>query len=171
MVGLCINVLVVIGVVVFIFSVMLVLLDSLGCIVVQIVFGIGFFGVGVIMCDGMNVCGFNIVVMLWCLVGIGVFCGLGQFWNVMVVMLIILCVNILLCEVVQCIYVLLGVGDEEKCYVLCVICLCEYENVVCQLLLNIVQQQRFILQGLQLVVVDIVDYLEICVQLISYKQY
>ncbi|MCS5961641.1 hypothetical protein LNP74_31465 [Klebsiella pneumoniae subsp. pneumoniae] len=42
-----------------------------------------------------------------------------------------------------------GAGDEEKRYVLRVTCLREHENAVRQLLLNIAQQQRFTLQGLQ----------------------
>ncbi|MDW7570634.1 magnesium transport protein MgtC, partial [Klebsiella pneumoniae] len=62
-------------------------------------------------------------------------------------------------------------GDEEKRYVLRVTCLREHENAVRQLLLNIAQQQRFTLQGLQSAAADTADHLEICAQLISHKQH
>ena len=55
-----------------------------------------------------------------------------------------------------------GAGDEEKRYVLRVTCLREHENAVRQLLLNIAQQQRFTLQGLQSAAADTADHLEIC---------
>ena len=66
---------------------------------------------------------------------------------------------------------LAGAGDEEKRYVLRVTCLREHENAVRQLLLNIAQQQRFTLQGLQSAAADTADHLEICAQLISHKQH
>ncbi|MDE4771625.1 MgtC/SapB family protein, partial [Klebsiella pneumoniae] len=46
----------------------------------------GFLGAGVIMRDGMNVRGLNTAATLWCSAGIGVLCGLGQFWNATAVM-------------------------------------------------------------------------------------
>ncbi|MDO6858520.1 MgtC/SapB family protein [Klebsiella pneumoniae] len=103
--------------------------------------------------------------------GIGVLCGLGQFWNATAATLIILCANILLREAAQRIHALPGAGDEEKRYVLRVTCLREHENAVRQLLLNIAQQQRFTLQGLQSAAADTADHLEICAQLISHKQH
>ncbi len=101
----------------------------------------------------------------------GVLCGLGQFWNATAATLIILCANILLREAAQRIHALPGAGDEEKRYVLRVTCLREHENAVRQLLLNIAQQQRFTLQGLQSAAADTADHLEICAQLISHKQH
>ena len=94
----------------------------------------------------------------------------GQFWNATAATLIILCANILLREAAQRIH-LAGAGDEEKRYVLRVTCLREHENAVRQLLLNIAQQQRFTLQGLQSAAADTADHLEICAQLISHKQH
>ncbi|VCW51773.1 MgtC/SapB family protein [Klebsiella pneumoniae] len=66
----------------------------------------------VIMRDGMNVRGLNTAATLWCSAGIGVLCGLGQFWNATAATLIILCANILLREAAQRIH-LAGAGDEE----------------------------------------------------------
>ncbi|HHC3194279.1 TPA: MgtC family protein [Klebsiella pneumoniae] len=149
MAGLRTNALVATGAAVFILSAMSASPDSPGRIAAQIVSGIGFLGAGVIMRDGMNVRGLNTAATLWCSAGIGVLCGLGQFWNATAATLIILCANILLREAAQRIHALPGAGDEEKRYVLRVTCLREHENAVRQLLLNIAQQQRFTLQGLQ----------------------
>lgn len=118
-----------------------------------------------------DVRGLNTAATLWCSAGIGVLCGLGQFWNATAATLIILCANILLREAAQRIHALPGAGDEEKRYVLRVTCLREHENAVRQLLLNIAQQQRFTLQGLQSAAADTADHLEICAQLISHKQH
>lgn len=159
------------GAAVFILSAMSASPDSPGRIAAQIVSGIGFLGAGVIMRDGMNVRGLNTAATLWCSAGIGVLCGLGQFWNATAATLIILCANILLREAAQRIHALPGAGDEEKRYVLRVTCLREHENAVRQLLLNIAQQQRFTLQGLQSAAADTADHLEICAQLISHKQH
>lgn len=171
MAGLRTNALVATGAAVFILSAMSASPDSPGRIAAQIVSGIGFLGAGVIMRDGMNVRGLNTAVTLWCSAGIGVLCGLGQFWNATAATLIILCANILLREAAQRIHALPGAGDEEKRYVLRVTCLREHENAVRQLLLNIAQQQRFTLQGLQSAAADTADHLEICAQLISHKQH
>ncbi|HBU3447244.1 TPA: MgtC family protein, partial [Klebsiella pneumoniae] len=143
MAGLRTNALVATGAAVFILSAMSASPDSPGRIAAQIVSGIGFLGAGVIMRDGMNVRGLNTAATLWCSAGIGVLCGLGQFWNATAATLIILCANILLREAAQRIHALPGAGDEEKRYVLRVTCLREHENAVRQLLLNIAQQQRF----------------------------
>ena len=159
MAGLRTNALVATGAAVFILSAMSASPDSPGRIAAQIVSGIGFLGAGVIMRDGMNVRGLNTAATLWCSAGIGVLCGLGQFWNATAATLIILCANILLREAAQRIHALPGAGDEEKRYVLR------------QLLLNIAQQQRFTLQGLQSAAADTADHLEICAQLISHKQH
>ena len=169
MAGLRTNALVATGAAVFILSAMSASPDSPGRIAAQIVSGIGFLGAGVIMRDGMNVRGLNTAD-----VDGGVTdaeCGLGQFWNATAATLIILCANILLREAAQRIHALPGAGDEEKRYVLRVTCLREHENAVRQLLLNIAQQQRFTLQGLQSAAADTADHLEICAQLISHKQH
>ena len=78
-----------------------------GAYYAQIVSGIGFLGAGVIMRDGMNVRGLNTAATLWCSAGIGVLCGLGQFWNATAATLIILCANILLREAAQRIHICL----------------------------------------------------------------
>ena len=96
MAGLRTNALVATGAAVFILSAMSASPDSPGRIAAQIVSGIGFLGAGVIMRDGMNVRGLNTAATLWCSAGIGVLCGLGQFWNATAATLIILCANILL---------------------------------------------------------------------------
>ena len=165
MAGLRTNALVATGAAVFILSAMSASPDSPGRIAAQIVSGIGFLGAGVIMRDGMNVRGLNTAATLWCSAGIGVLCGLGQ------ATLIILCANILLREAAQRIHALPGAGDEEKRYILRVTCLREHEKAVRQLLLNIAQQQRFTLQGLQSAAADTADQLEICAELISHKQH
>ncbi len=60
------------------------------------------------MRDGMNVRGLNTAATLWCPAGIGVLCGLGQFWNATAATLIILCANILLREAAQRIHAFAG---------------------------------------------------------------
>ncbi|CDG86701.1 Protein MgtC (fragment) [Xenorhabdus bovienii str. feltiae Florida] len=62
-------------------------------IAAQIVFGIGFLGAGVIMRQGMNIRGLNTAATLWCSAGIGVLCGLGQYWSASIATGIILCAN------------------------------------------------------------------------------
>ena len=91
MAGLRTNALVATGAAVFILSSVSTSPDSPGRIAAQIVSGIGFLGAGVIMREGMNIRGLNTAATLWCSAGIGVLCGLGQFWNAAMASLIILC--------------------------------------------------------------------------------
>ncbi|MCX3880469.1 MgtC family protein, partial [Stenotrophomonas maltophilia] len=98
MAGLRTNALVATGAAVFILSAMSASPDSPGRIAAQIVSGIGFLGAGVIMRDGMNVRGLNTAATLWCSAGIGVLCGLGQFWDATAAKLLILCANNTLCR-------------------------------------------------------------------------
>ena len=171
MAGLRTNALVATGAAVFILSAMSASPDSPGRIAAQIVSGIGFLGAGVIMRDGMNVRGLrsrrHAVVFgrdRRTLRPGTVLERDGGYADYSVR-------NILLREAAQRIHALPGAGDEEKRYVLRVTCLREHENAVRQLLLNIAQQQRFTLQGLQSAAADTADHLEICAQLISHKQH
>ncbi|WP_408646943.1 MgtC family protein [Xenorhabdus lircayensis] len=101
MAGLRTNALVSTGAAVFIISSMAASVDSPGRIAAQIVSGVGFLGAGVIMRQGMNIRGLNTAATLWCSAGIGVLCGLGQYWAASIATVIILCANILLREAAQ----------------------------------------------------------------------
>ncbi|WP_369698711.1 hypothetical protein [Photobacterium damselae] len=59
-----------------------------------------------------------------------------------------LCANILLREAAQRINQIPGATEEEKCYVLNIVCQSEYENAIRQLLLNISKEMTLSLQGL-----------------------
>lgn len=148
MAGLRTNALVATGAAVFILSSISTSPDSPGRIAAQVVSGIGFLGAGVIMREGMNVRGLNTAATLWCSAAIGVLCGLGQFWQAAAATLIILCANILLREAAQRINQIPGATEEEKCYVLNIICHSEHENAIRQLLLNISKEMTLSLQGL-----------------------
>ncbi|SLM62709.1 MULTISPECIES: MgtC family protein [Dickeya] len=74
---------------------------SAGRIAAQVVSGIGFLGAGVIMRDGMNIRGLNTAATLWCSAAIGLLCGMSLYWEAVVAVIIILCANIVLRELVQ----------------------------------------------------------------------
>lgn len=101
MAGLRTNALVATGAAVFILSAATTSPDSPGRIAAQIVSGIGFLGAGVIMREGLNIRGLNTAATLWCSAGIGVLCGLGQYWTATAATMVILCANILLREAAQ----------------------------------------------------------------------
>ncbi|PHM29376.1 Mg transport ATPase protein C [Xenorhabdus budapestensis] len=101
MAGLRTNALVATGATVFILCSISTSPDSPGRIAAQIVSGIGFLGAGVIMREGMNIRGLNTAAILWCSAGIGVLCGLGQYWSASIATAIILSANILLREAAQ----------------------------------------------------------------------
>lgn len=101
--------LVVVGVVVFVdLGMCIVGFIEVVWVIFYVVFGVGFFGVGVIMKEGMNVCGFNIVVMLWCLVVIGCCIGVDMFVEGVLLIVLVIVGNILLClfvNVINCILI------------------------------------------------------------------
>ena len=167
MAGLRTNALVATGAAVFILSSMSASPDSPGRIAAQIVSGIGFLGAGVIMREGMNVRGLNTAATLWCSAGIGVLCGLGQFWNAAVATLIILCANILLREAAQRINQYPGAADEEKRYVLKVTCRNDNESAVRLLLLSVSKEFALSVQGLGSSSLDESGYKEIHAEVIS----
>lgn len=171
MAGLRTNALVATGAAVFILSSMTTSPDSPGRIAAQIVSGIGFLGAGVIMREGMNVRGLNTAATLWCSAGIGVLCGLGQFWNAAAATLIILCANILLREAAQRINQIPGAIEEERCYVLKVTCNDDHENAIRQLLLNMAKELTLSLQGLGSVSAKEKGHKEIYAELISGVDY
>lgn len=167
MAGLRTNALVATGAAVFILSSMSTSPDSPGRIAAQIVSGIGFLGAGVIMREGMNVRGLNTAATLWCSAGIGVLCGLGQFWNAAAATLIILCANILLREAAQRINQYPSVADEEKRYVLKVTCNHDNESAVRQLLFNVAKEFALSVQRLDTSSPDGSGHKEIHAEVIS----
>ncbi|MBF8461334.1 MgtC family protein [Klebsiella pasteurii] len=167
MAGLRTNALVATGAAVFILSSISTSPDSPGRIAAQVVSGIGFLGAGVIMREGMNVRGLNTAATLWCSAAIGVLCGLGQFWQAAVATLIILCANILLREAAQRINQIPGATEEEKCYVLNIICHSEHENAIRQLLLNISKEMTLSLQGLVSIAAKEQGHKEIRIELVG----
>lgn len=167
MAGLRTNALVATGAAIFILSSMSTSPDSPGRIAAQIVSGIGFLGAGVIMREGMNIRGLNTAATLWCSAGIGVLCGLDQFWNAAAATLIILCANILLREAAQRINQIPSATEEERRYVLKVTCNDENENSVRKLLLNMAKELTLSLQGLGSVPAEEKGHKEIRAELIS----
>lgn len=167
MAGLRTNALVATGAAVFILSSISTSPDSPGRIAAQVVSGIGFLGAGVIMREGMNVRGLNTAATLWCSAAIGVLCGLGQFWQAAAATLIILCANILLREAAQRINQIPGATEEEKCYVLNIICHSEHENAIRQLLLNISKEMTLSLQGLVSIAAKEQGHKEIRIELVG----
>lgn len=167
MAGLRTNALVATGAAVFILSSLSTSPDSPGRIAAQIVSGIGFLGAGVIMREGMNVRGLNTAATLWCSAAIGVLCGLGQFWNAAWATLIILCANILLREAAQRINRIPGAADEDKRYILNVICDDAHEYAIRQLLLNMAKELAIGMQRLDAVSADEKGRKEIRAELIS----
>lgn len=132
-----IYVMVVFGVVSFL--ILLLLFDnevSVICMVVQVVSGIGFFGVGVIMCDGFSVCGLSIVVSIWSIGVIGVLVGSGFILVVCMMIVLIVIVNLFLFVfgwVVDC--YILGEVEQECFYQISVFCEVCNEVLVCMQLL------------------------------------
>lgn len=171
MAGLRTNALVATGAAVFILSSMSTWPDSAGRIAAQIISGVGFLGAGVIMRDGMNVRGLNSAATLWCSAGIGVLCGLGQFWNAVVATLIILCANILLREAAQRIHQIPGSMEEEKRYLLKVTCNSDNENAVRNLLLSTIKELTLTVQGLVSVSAPEQGYKEIHTEIVSRMDY
>lgn len=167
MAGLRTNALVATGAAIFILSSMSTSPDSPGRIAAQIVSGIGFLGAGVIMREGMNIRGLNTAATLWCSAGIGVLCGLEQFWNATAATLIILCANILLREAAQRINQIPSTNEEERCYLLKVTCNDEYETCTRQLLITIAQEMMLSLQGLTSITVREEGIKEIHAELLS----
>lgn len=167
MAGLRTNALVATGAAVFILSSVSASPDSPGRIAAQIVSGIGFLGAGVIMREGMNVRGLNTAATLWCSAGIGVLCGLGNFLQAAAATLIILCANILLREAAQRINQFPGATEDEKHYVLKVICHDADESAIRRLLITLAAEMTLTVQGLESTSADENGHREIRAELIS----
>lgn len=123
------------------------------------------------MREGMNVRGLNTAATLWCSAAIGVLCGLGQFWQAAAATLIILCANILLYEAAQRINHIPGATEEEKCYVLNIICHSEHENAIRQQLLAISKEMRLSLLGLASITAQEQGHKEIGIELAGNADY
>ncbi|RAW98278.1 hypothetical protein CKY04_12230 [Photorhabdus sp. S8-52] len=138
MAGLRTNALVATGAAVFILSSITTSPDSAGRIAAQVVSGIGFLGAGVIMREGMNIHGLNTAATLWCSAGIGVLCGLGQYWLAGIATAIILCANILLREAALRINLQprQQAIDQVQCYKIHIVCDSDDEILVRTLVLQ-----------------------------------
>lgn len=171
MAGLRTNALVATGAAVFILSSVSTSPDSPGRIAAQIVSGIGFLGAGVIMREGMNIRGLNTAATLWCSAGIGVLCGLGQFWNAAMASLIILCANILLREAAQRINQLPAIHEGEKCYVLKITCSDEHEDAVRQSVLSMAKELTISVKGIYSTTTQAEGTTEIRAEVITREEY
>ncbi|MHA6671178.1 MgtC family protein [Enterobacter mori] len=171
MAGLRTNALVATGAAVFILSSVSTSPDSPGRIAAQIVSGIGFLGAGVIMREGMNIRGLNTAATLWCSAGIGVLCGLGQFWNAAMASLIILCANILLREAAQRINQLPAVHEGEKCYILKITCSDEHGAVVRQRVVNMAKELTLGLKAISSATTEITGTTEIRAEVMTREEY
>jgi len=171
MAGLRTNALVATGAAVFILSSLSTSPDSPGRIAAQIVSGIGFLGAGVIMREGMNIRGLNTAATLWCSAGIGVLCGLGQFWNAGMASVIILCANILLREAAQRINQLPAIHEGEKCYVLKITCDDEHEDAVRQSVVNMAKELTLSLKAIYCDTAQAEGKTEIRAEVMTRKEY
>ncbi|MDE9453633.1 MgtC family protein [Xenorhabdus bovienii] len=169
MAGLRTNALVATGAAVFILSSMSESVDSPGRIAAQIVSGIGFLGAGVIMRQGMNIRGLNTAATLWCSAGIGVLCGLGQYWSASIATGIILCANILLREAAQRINTqpYQQALDLEQCYKIHIVCDIHDEILVRTLILQAINGLSVRLQSLSSADAIQPDRLEVCAEILA----
>ncbi|CDH34106.1 MgtC family protein [Xenorhabdus bovienii] len=169
MAGLRTNALVATGAAVFILSSMSESVDSPGRIAAQIVSGIGFLGAGVIMRQGMNIRGLNTAATLWCSAGIGVLCGLGQYWSASIATGIILCANILLREAAQRINAqpYQQALDLEQCYKIHIVCDIHDEILVRTLILQAINGLSVRLQSLSSADAIQPDRLEVCAEILA----
>ncbi|MDC9621505.1 MgtC family protein [Xenorhabdus sp. XENO-7] len=169
MAGLRTNALVATGAAVFILSSMSASVDSSGRIAAQVVSGIGFLGAGVIMRQGMNIRGLNTAATLWCSAGIGVLCGLGQYWSASIATGIILCANILLREAAQRINAQPYQQDLdlEQRYKIHIVCDIHDEILVRTLILQEINGLGVRLQSLSSVDAIQPDRLEVCAEILA----
>ncbi|MDE1478427.1 MgtC family protein [Xenorhabdus bovienii] len=169
MAGLRTNALVATGAAVFILSSMSESVDSPGRIAAQIVSGIGFLGAGVIMRQGMNIRGLNTAATLWCSAGIGVLCGLGQYWSASIATGIILCANILLREAAQRINTqpYQQALDLEQRYKIHIVCDIHDEILVRTLILQAINGLGVRLQSLSSADATQPDRLEVCAEILA----
>lgn len=169
MAGLRTNALVATGAAVFIISSFTTSEDSPGRIAAQIVSGIGFLGAGVIMREGMNIRGLNTAATLWCSAGIGVLCGLGEYWNAVTATFIILCANILLREAAQRINLQpqQQAIDLEILYRVQVTCGTEDEILVRTLILQALNGVALRLQSLCSADISRPGQLEVCAEILA----
>ncbi|CDM90028.1 MgtC/SapB family protein [Xenorhabdus bovienii] len=138
-------------------------------IAAQIVFGIGFLGAGVIMRQGMNIRGLNTAATLWCSAGIGVLCGLGQYWSASIATGIILCANILLREAAQRINTqpYQQALDLEQRYKIHIVCDIHDEILVRTLILQAINGLGVRLQSLSSADATQSDRLEVCAEILA----
>ncbi|MBC8945298.1 MULTISPECIES: MgtC family protein [Xenorhabdus] len=169
MAGLRTNALVATGAAVFILCSISTSTDSPGRIAAQIVSGIGFLGAGVIMREGMNIRGLNTAATLWCSAGIGVLCGLGQYWSASIATAIILSANILLREAAQRINAQpqqLAL-DLEQCYKIQIICDIGDEILIRTLILQAINGLNIRLQSLSSTDTLQPNRLEVCAEILA----
>ncbi|WP_086111638.1 MgtC family protein [Xenorhabdus beddingii] len=169
MAGLRTNALVSTGAAVFIICSMTASADSPGRIAAQIVSGIGFLGAGVIMRQGMSIRGLNTAATLWCSAGIGVLCGLGQYWSACIATAIILCANILLREAAQRINTQPSQQalDLEQRYKIHIICAIDDEILVRTLILQALNGLAVRLQSLSSADAIQSGRLEVCAEILA----
>ncbi|CDH25199.1 MgtC/SapB family protein [Xenorhabdus bovienii] len=138
-------------------------------IAAQIVFGIGFLGAGVIMRQGMNIRGLNTAATLWCSAGIGVLCGLGQYWSASIATGIILCANILLREAAQRINTqpYQQALDLEQRYKIHIVCDIHDKILVRTLILQAINGLGVRLQSLSSADATQPDRLEVCAEILA----
>ncbi|MGS0626244.1 MULTISPECIES: MgtC family protein [Photorhabdus] len=169
MAGLRTNALVATGAAVFILSSITTSPDSAGRIAAQVVSGIGFLGAGVIMREGMNIRGLNTAATLWCSAGIGVLCGLGQYWLAAMATVIILCANILLREAAQRInlHPRQQTADLIQCYRIHVVCDSNDGILVRTLVLQALNGVAVRLQSLSFTDMIQPGKLEVCIEVLA----
>ncbi|WP_340607904.1 MgtC family protein [Xenorhabdus bharatensis] len=170
MAGLRTNALVATGAAVFILSSMSATSDdSPGRVAAQIVSGIGFLGAGVIMKEGMNIRGLNTAATLWCSAGIGVLCGLGQYWSATIAVTIILSANILLREAAQRINAQpqQQAIDLEQSYKIHIICDISDEILIRTLILQAINGLNVRLQSLSSADAIQPNRLEVCAEILA----
>ncbi|MDC9592634.1 MgtC family protein [Xenorhabdus sp. IM139775] len=138
-------------------------------IAAQIISGVGFLGAGVIMRQGMNIRGLNTAATLWCSAGIGVLCGVGQYWAAGIATAIILCANILLREIAQRINTQphQQALDLEQRYKIHIICDIDDEILVRTLILQALNGLGVRLQSLSSADAIQAGRLEVCAEVLA----
>jgi len=122
-------------------------------IAAQVVSGVGFLCAGVIIRDGLNICGLNTAGTLWCASGVGVLAGSGFYLVVALGTVIVLLANLLLRPLARILdRHSKSTGQMSELpvhYVVRAVCLSQQENHIRSLLLQGVSGSSLILQALQ----------------------